>query len=216
MTGRFLMLASFLLPLLHAEEFPQPAKDLPASGKAAIAVLAGGCFWGVEAVFDHLKGVTSAVSGYAGGTKSTAVYEVVSSGRTGHAESVKVTYDPSQISYGRLLQVFFSVVHDPTQVDRQGPDTGTQYRSVIFYETDEQKRIAESYIQQLNTAKVFPAPVATQVKPLTAFYPAEAVHQDFVAHNPNYAYVVTYELPKLRRLQRQYPKLYVGQASPGW
>ena len=193
-----------------AGDFPAPVHDLPASGqKSATAVLAGGCFWGVEAVFDHLKGVTSAVSGYSGGTKSTASYETVSSGKTTHAESVKITYDPSQVSYGTLLRVFFSVAHDPTQLDRQGPDTGAQYRSEIFYESEDQKRVAEAYIQQLNASKIFASPIATLVQPLTGFYPAEPEHQKFVAHNPNYAYVVTFELPKLARLQREYPQFWM-------
>ena len=192
---------------LAASGFPAPAADLPAASGKQTAVFAGGCFWGVEAVFDKLKGVTSAVSGYAGGSKSTASYETVSSGRTGHAESVQVTYDPSQISYGKLLQVFFSVAHDPTQVNRQGPDVGTQYRSAIFYNSDEQKRVAEAYIRQLDAAKVYPRPIATQVTQLQGFYAAEDYHQDFIAHNPTNPYVVYNDLPKLDQLKRQYPDL---------
>src|SRR5580700_6647671 len=167
-----LLLAAFTL---SAAEFPAPAVDIPAPAtkQTASVVLAGGCFWGVEAVFEHLKGVTDAVSGFAGGYKATAHYEMVSSGLTGHAESVKVTYDPSQISYGKLLEVFFSVAHDPTELNRQGPDHGTQYRSAIFYATDEEKSVAEAYIQQLNNAKVFSRPIVTQVTPLTGFYAAE-------------------------------------------
>jgi peptide-methionine (S)-S-oxide reductase len=206
-------LALLSAPVLSAAGFPAPLVDIPAPAnhQAQTVVLAGGCFWGVEAVFEHLKGVTGAVSGYSGGSKSTAVYETVSTGRTGHAESVRVTYDPSQISFGQLLQVFFSVVHDPTQVDGQGPDSGTQYRSAIFYATDEQKRVSEAYIQQLNSAKIFPRPIATHLNPLTAFYAAEEGHQHFVARNPNYAYVVAYDLPRLKRLQQQFPQLWRGK-----
>lgn len=175
---------------------------------AQTAVFAGGCFWGVEDVFEHLKGVSVAVSGYAGGSKSTADYKSVSTGRTGHAESVRVTYDASQISYQQLLQVFFSVIHDPTQVGGQGPDTGSQYRSAIFYQTDQQRQAAAAYIQQLNSARIFAGPVTTQLTPLTAFYPAEDYHQHFAERNPNYAYVVTYDLPKLKRLQQLFPQLW--------
>src|SRR5690348_11111632 len=164
------MLSVALLFLLSAAEFPAPAVDPPAPSKTATAVLSGGCFWGVEAVFERLKGVQDVVSGYAGGKPATAHYEMVGTGRTGHAESVEIKYDPAQISYGKLLQVFFSVAHDPTQLNRQGPDEGTQYRSAIFYASDEQKRIAEAYIQQLNQAKVFKHPIVTQVTPLAGFY----------------------------------------------
>ena len=169
--------------------------------------MAGGCFWGVEAVFKRLRGVSNAVSGYAGGKKATAHYEMVSSGLTGHAESVEITYDPSQISYGKLLQVFFSVAHDPTQLNRQGPDEGTQYRSAIFYTSEDQKRTAEVYLQQLKEAKIFKRPIVTQVVPLPAFYPAEDYHQDFIAHNPHNAYVVYNDLPKLEQLNKKYPHL---------
>jgi peptide-methionine (S)-S-oxide reductase len=208
-----LSLAVLPVPVLRAGEFPRPFQDLPtpANHQAQTAVFAGGCFWGVEAIFEHLKGVLGAVSGYAGGSKSTADYQTVSTGRTGHAESVRVTYDPSQISYGQLLQVFFSVTHDPTQVDGQGPDQGTQYRSAIFYGTDEQKRVSEAYIQQLNAAKIFRRPIATQLTPLAAFYTAEDYHQHFAERNPNYAYVVVYDLPKLKRLQQEFPRLWNGR-----
>jgi peptide-methionine (S)-S-oxide reductase len=200
-----------VVPLLFffaAAEFPAPAVD-PSSAmpKQATAVLAGGCFWGVEAVFEKLKGVTDVVSGYAGGQKSTAHYEIVGTGRTGHAESVQITYDPSQISYGKLLQVYFSVAHDPTQLNRQGPDEGTQYRSAIFYSSEEQKRVAEAYIQQLNQAKVFRHPIVTQLTPLAAFYPAEDYHQDYIAHNPGNPYVMYNDLPKLEQLKKKYPEL---------
>jgi peptide-methionine (S)-S-oxide reductase len=194
--------------ILNAAGFPPPFKDIPARGQNESVVFAGGCFWGVEAVFEHLKGVSSAVSGYTGGSKSTAVYEVVGTGRTGHAESVRVTYDPSQISYGRLLQVFFSVAHDPTQLGGQGPDQGSQYRSAIFYTSEEQKNVAAAYIRQLNEAKIFPSAIATELKPLSAFYAAEESHQHFVARNPNYSYVVRFDLPKLKVLRQQYPQLW--------
>jgi peptide-methionine (S)-S-oxide reductase len=189
--------------------FPDPAVDIPASaaqGKQT-AVLAGGCFWGVEAVFEHLKGVTNVVSGFAGGDKSTAQYETVSTGTTGHAESVKITYDPSQITYGQLLKVYFSVAHNPTELNRQGPDTGTQYRSAIFYMNDDQKRVAEAYIQQLENAKVFSRRIVTQVVPFRGFYAAESYHQHFLDRNPNNPYIVYNDLPKLQHLKKQYPQM---------
>jgi len=194
---------------LCAAEFPAPAVDIPAppAKQTATVVLAGGCFWGVEAVFEHLKGVTDAVSGFAGGNKSTAHYEMVSSGLTGHAESVKVTYDPSQISYGKLLEVFFSVAHDPTELNRQGPDYGTQYRSAIFYSNDEQKRVAEAYIKQLNEARIYSRPIVTQLTPLDSFYRAEEYHQHYLEHNPNQPYIVYNDMPKLKHLQQQFPEL---------
>lgn len=190
---------------LGATEFPAPMLDPQESARKAVAVLSGGCFWGVEAVFEQLQGVSDVTSGYAGGSKSTAHYEMVSTGRTGHAESVRITFDPSITSYGRLLQVFFSVAHDPTQLNRQGPDEGTQYRSAIFYSSDEQKRVAEAYIQQLNQAQVFKRPIVTQVTLLPAFYAAEDYHQDFIAHNPGNPYVVYNDLPKLEQLKKKYP-----------
>ncbi|MDQ6665101.1 MAG: peptide-methionine (S)-S-oxide reductase MsrA [Acidobacteriota bacterium] len=170
-------------------------------------VLAGGCFWGVEAVFEHLKGVSDVVSGYAGGNKATAHYEIVSTGRTGHAESVKVTYDPSQISFGQLLKVYFSVAHDPTELNRQGPDSGSQYRSSIFYTTPEQKRLAEAYVEELDQSKVYPKPIVTKIVPLDKFYPAEEYHQKFIDRNPNYPYVVYNDLPKLKNLKEKFPDL---------
>jgi peptide-methionine (S)-S-oxide reductase len=172
------------------------------------AVLAGGCFWGVDAVFKHVRGVARVVSGYAGGSAKTAHYEMVSTSTTGHAEAVKITYDPSQVSYAQLLRIFFSVAHDPTELNRQGPDTGPQYRSAIFYSTEEQKDMARAYIAQLNTAKVFRAPIVTQVVPLPEFYPAEEYHQDFLAQHPNYPYIVFNDLPKLRALHAQFPEVY--------
>lgn len=171
-------------------------------------VLAGGCFWGVEAVFEHVRGVKSVRSGYSGGEQRTARYKQVVRGNTGHAESVEIVYDPRQISYGTLLQIFFSVAHDPTQVNRQGPDIGTHYRSVIFPADEQQEQIAARYITQLNQAKVFGKPIATQVTPLKAFYVAEPEHQDFVARNPRVPYVVYHDLPKLENLQKTFPKLY--------
>lgn len=189
---------------------PNPAVDAPlatSSGKQT-AVIAGGCFWGIQAVFQHVKGVKSAISGYSGGSSSTAEYEVVSTGTTGHAESVQITFDPSQISYGQLLKVFFSVAHDPTQLNRQGPDTGTQYRSVIFYGNDEQKHIAEAYIAQLNQAKSFARPIATQVVPLKAFYTAEDYHQNYATLHPDNPYIAINDAPKVDHLKEQFPELY--------
>jgi len=180
------------------------------SGQQA-AVVAGGCFWGIQAVFQHVKGVVSATSGYSGGEARTADYEVVSTGETGHAESVKVTYDPSQITYGELLRVFFSVAHDPTQLNRQGPDEGTQYRSVIFYSDDEQKKIAEAYIAQLDQAKVYSRRIVTQVVPLKAFYPAEAYHQDYATRHPDQPYIVYNDAPKVAHLKQQFPQFYTAK-----
>lgn len=171
------------------------------------AVLAGGCFWGIEAVFDHVKGVKSSVSGYSGGTQATAQYDIVSTGTTGHAESVQIVYDPSQVSYGQLLQIFFSV-HDPTELNRQGPDDGTQYRTAIFYADEEQKRVAEAYIDQLNRAKVFKQRIVTQIVPLKAFYKAEDYHQDYLVHHPNQPYIVINDLPKVAYVRQQFQQLY--------
>ena len=208
------LLILFTSVALSAASLPNPAVDASQTQrKTETAVLAGGCFWGVEAVFDSLNGVSDAVSGYAGGSKWTAHYEIVSTGTTGHAESVQITYDPARISFGQLLKVFFSVAHDPTELNRQGPDDGTQYRSEIFYTSDEQKRIAEAYIRQLNAAKVFSKPIVTKIAPLSAFYPAEAHHQDFVARNPNYAYVVYNDIPKLKHLRQEYPEMVKGSAK---
>jgi peptide-methionine (S)-S-oxide reductase len=184
-----------------------PAHPVPAAATQKV-VLAGGCFWGMEWVFESLKGVTSAVSGYSGGSKETAHYDIVSTGTTGHAESVEITYDPAQISFQQLLEVYFLVAHDPTELDRQGPDEGTQYRSVIFYATDEQKREAQAYIAQLAQQKVFGAPIVTQV----AFYPAEAYHQHFAAKNPYYPYILFNDKPKLVHLQQQFPTLVKTQS----
>ena len=175
------------------------------------AVVAGGCFWGIQAVFQHVKGVVSATSGYSGGTAKNPDYETVSSGETGHAESVQIVYDPSQVTYGELLRVFFSVALDPTEVNRQGPDEGTQYRSVIFYGNDEQKHIAEAYITQLNSAKVFRKSIATQVVPLKAFYEAEGYHQNYATLHPDNPYIVYNDAPKVANLRREFPELYTGK-----
>ena len=187
---------------------PSVDAALASSKSDQSVVLAGGCFWGIQAVFQHVKGVITATSGYSGGSSATAEYEVVSTGETGHAESVKITYDASQITYGRILQIFFSVAHDPTQLNRQGPDEGTQYRSAIFYNGDEQKRIAEAYIAQLDQAKVFPRRIVTQVVPLKAFYPAEAYHQDYATRHPDNPYIVYNDAPKVAHLRQQFPELY--------
>jgi len=190
---------------------PNPTVDTPlgtARGQETL-VLAGGCFWGIQAVFEHVKGVIKATSGYAGGSADTAQYESVSTGRTGHAESVQVIYDPSQISYGQLLKVFFSVAHDPTQLNQQGPDMGTQYRSAIFYSSEDQKRIAQAYVDQLNQAKVFHRPIVTQVVALKAFYPAEDYHQDYAVHHPENSYIAINDLPKVDHLRKQFPEYYV-------
>lgn len=190
--------------------FPAPTIDAPlaAQPRKETAVFAGGCFWGVQGVFQHVKGVKSATSGYAGGRVENPYYELVSSGSTGHAESVKAVYDPSQITYGTLLKIFFSVAHDPTQKDRQGPDIGSQYRSIVFYGNDEQKKIAETYIAQINAAKVYDHAIATQVVPFSAFYQAEDYHQDYLANHPDNAYIRYNDLPKIERLKKTYPELY--------
>ena len=173
------------------------------------AVFAGGCFWGTQSVFERVKGVLKTTAGYSGGSASTATYDQVTTETTGHAESVEVVYDPSQITYGQLLRIFFSVVHDPTQLNRQGPDVGTSYRSAIFYTNDEQKRIATAYIQQLDAAKVFPAPIVTQVTPLKGFYNAEDYHQDYALHNPDNPYIKVCDLPKIKLLKEEFPQLFV-------
>ena len=173
--------------------------------------MAGGCFWGIQAVFQHVKGVKSAISGYSGGEAQTAQYEIVSTGETGHAESVKITYDPAQVTYGELLRVFFSVAHDPTQLNRQGPDEGTQYRSMIFYGNDEQKKIAEAYIAQLDKAKIFPRAIVTQVVPLKPFYPAEDYHQNYATLHPDQPYIIYNDAPKVEHLRQEFPELYAGK-----
>jgi peptide-methionine (S)-S-oxide reductase len=196
-----------------AAPLPDPAADIPLAKASSTetAVFAGGCFWGVEAVFENTKGVSKAVSGYAGGTLASPSYEQVSSGRTGHAEAVSVTYDPSKVSYGQLLKVFFAVAHNPTELNRQGPDTGTQYRSAIFFTNPEQQRVAQAYIAQLQAAKSFPRPIVTEVAPLKKFYDAEAYHQDYLVRNPTQPYIVVNDLPKLAALKKELPALYAGK-----
>jgi len=190
--------------------FPKPAMDAPlaASKSTETAVVAGGCFWGIQAVFAHLKGVTTSTSGYAGGAAKTAHYEEVSTGETGHAESVKIVFDPSQVSYGQILMIFFSVGHNPTELNRQGPDSGTQYRSSIFYASEEQKKIAEAYIAQLDAAKVYTQPIVTKVVPLQGFYNAEGYHQDYLKHHTYEPYIMMNDLPKLTSFKKEYPDLY--------
>jgi len=196
-----------------APPVPAPAVDAKIAGAPSqqTAVLAGGCFWGIQAVFQHVKGVINATSGYAGGSVKNPSYEDVSSGETGHAESVQIVYDPSQITYGELLRIFFSVAHDPTELNRQGPDEGTQYRSAIFYHTEEQKQIAETYIAQLNQAGVFQRRIVTQVAPLQSFYAAEAYHQNYAAMHPNQPYIVFNDAPKVEHLKKEFPERYVSK-----
>jgi peptide-methionine (S)-S-oxide reductase len=200
-----------------AESISVPAPDVdesvPATVASETAVLAGGCFWGVQGVFQHVKGVTEAESGYAGGVGETASYEMVSTGLTGHAESVRITYDPTQVTYGELLRIFFSVVQDPTELDRQGPDEGTQYRSAIFIQDATQQRVAQSYITQLNRDAVFPSPIVTSVSPKVDFFPAERYHQDFLNSNPTYPYIAVNDLPKVNNLKRLFPQLYRDQPA---
>ncbi len=193
-----------------AVALPAPALDVPRDAKPGkqTVVFAGGCFWGVQAVFQHVKGVVDATSGYAGGAADTAKYDLVSTGDTGHAESVRVTFDPAQVSFGQLLRVFFSVAHDPTELNRQGPDTGTQYRSALFFTDPAQKRVAEAYIAQLDRAKLFPGRIATKVAPLEAFYPAEAYHQNYATNHPNNPYIVINDAPKVEHLRQMFPALY--------
>ena len=202
---RTLTILILTLQLLFAgAALAAPAK----SAETQTAILAGGCFWGVEGVFEHMRGVRSVVSGYAGGDASTATYEKTSTGRTGHAESVEIKFDPKEVTYGDILRVFFSVAHDPTQLNRQGPDTGPQYRSAIFYASDAQRNLARSYIAELNKSGKFSRAIVTRVDPLKAFYPAEKYHQDYIANNPRSPYVVVNDLPKIRNLKRLYPEYY--------
>jgi peptide-methionine (S)-S-oxide reductase len=216
-TGVFVLLCCFGLAACNtsvaAVAIPDPAVDtsLAKAKGSETVVLAGGCFWGIQAVFEHVKGVTAVTAGYSGGSATTAHYEVVSSGLTGHAESVRITYDPSQVSYGQLLKVFFAVAHNPTELNRQGPDDGTQYRSALFYANDDQKRVAEAYIAQLNQARVFSRPIVTQVVAFKAFFPAEAYHQDYAVHHPDDLYIRINDLPKVDHLRKELPELYVGK-----
>jgi len=194
----------------HAATLPDPALDAALKpGAAQTLVVAGGCFWGVQAVFQHVKGVQKAVSGYAGGDAEHAKYDIVSMGRSGHAESVEVTYDPALVTTGQILKVFFAVAHDPTELNRQGPDTGTQYRSAVFFTSPEQEKIVKAYIAQIDAAKAFPDPVVTQVSPLEKFYPAEDYHQDYATRNPDNPYIVINDAPKVAHLKKQLPDLYV-------
>ena len=188
---------------------PAPAMDAPASASGSEkAVLAGGCFWGLQGMFEHVQGVTKVVAGYSGGTKETAHYEMVGTETTGHAESVEITFDPKKISYGKLLQLYFAVAHDPTELDRQGPDTGNSYRSEIFFSSPAQEKVARAYVAQLNQAKVFGKPIVTKIEPLKGFYPAEEHHQDFLIRNPTYPYIVINDMPKIEALKRVYPESY--------
>jgi peptide-methionine (S)-S-oxide reductase len=212
--GMLLVLAAFGLGILPtsaetARVVPAPAVDGSAGAETAeTAVLAGGCFWGVQGVFQHVEGVTGAVSGYAGGARETAEYDKVGGGRTGHAEAVRITYDPRKITFGRLLQIYFSVAHDPTELNRQGPDVGPQYRSTIFPTSDEQARVAKAYIEQLDRAKIFGAKIVTTIEPGRAFYPAEAYHQDYLTLHPNQPYIVIHDLPKVANLKRLFAESY--------
>lgn len=194
-----------------AVQLPPPAFDLPVADGPRTAVFAGGCFWGVQAVFQHTKGVLGAVSGYAGGPADSANYQAVTTGTTGHAESVKVTYDPKQISYGKLLQIYFSIAHNPTQLDAQGPDAGPQYRSAIFLADEGQKQVAQRYIAQLEAARAFPSKIVTQLTPLTAFYPAEAYHQDYATLNPHSPYIIAFDRPKIDNLKKLMPDVFREQ-----
>jgi peptide-methionine (S)-S-oxide reductase len=202
-------------PLLGAEApvaIAPPTVDNPkTAGPLQTAVLAAGCFWGVQGVYEHVRGVRKVIAGYAGGNRATAQYETVSSGTTGHAESVKIVFDPAEISYGQILQIAFSVVHDPTQLNRQGPDVGSQYRSAVFYADEDQKRIAEAYISQLDQAHAFPRPIVTRVDPLKGFYAAEDYHQDYLIHNPTVPYIAYVDIPKVENFKRTFPELYSGQ-----
>ncbi|HTR47067.1 MAG TPA: peptide-methionine (S)-S-oxide reductase MsrA [Verrucomicrobiae bacterium] len=194
-----------------AAKLPDPKVDENAAKGKETVVLAGGCFWGIQAVFEHVKGVTSATAGYSGGTVKTPGYEEVSSGTTGHAESVEVVYDPSQVTFGQLLKVFFSVAHDPTELNRQGPDFGTQYRSAIFFTTQDQERIARAYVDQLTAAKTFPNPIVTQIMPMKGFYRAEDYHQDYAVHHPDNPYIMINDLPKVANLKKEFPQIYVNR-----
>jgi peptide-methionine (S)-S-oxide reductase len=211
------LLAAFFGSAAQTAPLPPPAIDATraSASSAQTAVFAGGCFWGVEAVFRHMKGVQSAVSGYAGGRTKNPTYMEVGTGMTGHAESVEVVYDPSQVTYGELLRVFMSVAHDPTELNRQGPDVGTQYRSAIYYVNDEQKKIAQAYVAQLDAAKAYPKKIVTELAPLTVFYPAEAYHQDYLALHPTQPYIVYNDLPKLEALKKEYPSLVRPQPIRG-
>ena len=214
--GALVYAAFAVMPSRAAEDavkIPPPAADAQGSDGIQTAVLSGGCFWGVQGVFQHTRGVASAVSGYAGGSKMTADYTLVSTGTTGHAESVQIKYDPKKISYGKILQIFFSVAHDPTQLNRQGPDSGTQYRSAIFTTSDEQKKVAEAYIAQLNAAKVYKRPIVTKVSALEGFYPAEAYHQDYLTLHPTQPYIAYNDIPKVENLKKIFAENYIEKPT---
>jgi peptide-methionine (S)-S-oxide reductase len=214
--GALAIAAFAVAPLRAAEDavvIPAPAMDVKAADGIQTVVVAGGCFWGVQGVFQHTAGVVNAVSGYAGGSKSTADYHTVSTGSTGHAESVEIKFDPNKISYGKLLQIFFSVAHDPTQLNRQGPDSGTQYRSAIFTTSDEQKKVTDAYIAQLNAAKVYKKPIVTKVSPLEGFYPAEAYHQDYLTLNPTQPYIAYNDIPKVENLKKLFASNYLEKPT---
>jgi peptide-methionine (S)-S-oxide reductase len=214
--GALAISAFVIVPSFASEDavvIPAPAVDAQASDGLQTVVVAGGCFWGVQGVFQHTAGIVNATSGYAGGNKSTANYETVSTGSTGHAESVQIKYDPKQISYGKILQIFFSVAHNPTELNRQGPDSGTQYRSAIFTTSDEQKKVAEAYIAQLNAAKVYGKPIVTKVGPLQGFYPAEAYHQDYLTLHPNQPYIAYNDLPKVENLKKIFAQNYLDKPT---
>jgi peptide-methionine (S)-S-oxide reductase len=214
--GALAISAFVIAPSFASEDavvIPAPAVDAQASDGLQTVVVAGGCFWGVQGVFQHTAGIVNATSGYAGGNKSTANYETVSTGSTGHAESVQIKYDPKQISYGKILQIFFSVAHNPTELNRQGPDSGTQYRSAIFTTSDEQKKVAEAYIAQLNAAKVYGKPIVTKVGPLQGFYPAEAYHQDYLTLHPNQPYIAYNDLPKVENLKKIFVQNYLEKPT---
>ena len=214
--GALAITAFAIAPSRAAEDaviIPAPAMDAQASDGIQTAVIAGGCFWGVQGVFQHTAGIINAVSGYAGGSKATANYTVVSTGATGHAEAVEIKYDPKKISYGKILQIFFSVAHDPTQLNRQDPDSGTQYRSAIFTANDEQKKVADAYIAQLNTAKVYKKPIVTKVGPLEGFFPAEAYHQDYLTLHPTQPYIAYNDLPKVENLKKIFAQDYIEKPT---
>jgi len=214
--GALAITAVVIAPSLAAEDaviIPAPTMDVKPSGGIQTVVVAGGCFWGVQGVFQHTAGIVNAVSGYAGGSKNTADYSTVSTGTTGHAESVEIKYDPHKISYGKILQIFFSVAHDPTQLNRQGPDSGTQYRSAIFTTNDEQKKVTDAYIAQLNAAKVYKKPIVTKVGPLEGFFPAEAYHQDYLTLHPNQPYIAYNDIPKVENLKKIFAENYIEKPT---
>jgi peptide-methionine (S)-S-oxide reductase len=214
--GALAIAAFAVVPIRAAEDavvIPPPASDIAPSDGLQTAVVAGGCFWGVQGVFQHTAGVVNAVSGYAGGSPMTATYEQVSTGTTGHAESVQIKFDPKKISYGKILQIYFSVAHDPTQLNRQGPDSGTQYRSAIFTTSDEQKRVAEAYIAQLNAAKIYGKPIVTKVSALQGFFPAEAYHQDYLTLHPNQPYIAYNDIPKVENLKKLFAENYTEKPT---